>query len=468
MYKKINIFLFYFLLAGFLSCSGGGGSSSSNNSSSEGVKWGYLLPETKGIYYKCDDLTGKTGPEGRFEYYKGKNVKFYLGGIELGTVAGQKIVTPFNLAGYATVPVEIQDGATSAELDNYPKARNITHFLLAVNELYNKYDNLVESLEAMNTELSSKTLSFDVSDNVTQFQARIEDIQNQTAWWSIFVKSCYAISIGGLNSINATLITTHLNGLNTNVNNYNSNKPGAPDDYDTIDYTGVENPPVDGSVMTMDQLKGIWLIVRGIYGDENGTPDGAYRKKLIDYPQGNYLARFNGSENVEDFLCASYSKWLEFSEDSFWMIVNITGPVYFRTGFTGILNGSDPWYDDTDTTPDSKAPADFEGLWRQSAKQSEDGIETYNGQPFNSDLYISTERTSDYFIIKLPEMVKIGPDTSTWDGVSYYSILFSKPEKGYVKMYYQEGTTKTLYAVLKKVKSSEFDGAKESFFPIDQ
>jgi len=62
MFRRILVLFLFVTLSGFIYCGGGGGGSTS----ASGVKWGYLLPETKGIYYSCGDLSGKTGPEGRF------------------------------------------------------------------------------------------------------------------------------------------------------------------------------------------------------------------------------------------------------------------------------------------------------------------------------------------------------------------------------------------------------------------
>jgi hypothetical protein len=207
MIRRIIILLSIFVFIAFISCfGGGGGNSGSVPPSGSNVKWGYLLPETKGIYYECGDIKGKTGPEGRFEYYEGQNVRFYIGGIELGTVAGQKIVTPFTLAGYDTVPENIQDVATEDELDQYPGARNRLHFLLAINELYEdgeyRYEELVETMESRHEELESKTLNFDTTVTVVEFQTSLGSLVAKSAWWSIFIKSCYAATIGSLNTTN--------------------------------------------------------------------------------------------------------------------------------------------------------------------------------------------------------------------------------------------------------------------------
>lgn len=486
MLKKGIIIFFALLFISLISCFGGGGSSDTPSSASN-VKWGYLLPETKGIYYRCENLTGKTGPEGRFEYYEGKNVRFYLGGIELGTVAGQKTVTPFTLSGYDTVPPEIQDGATDAELDKYPRARNIMHFLLAINELYDntkgyRYEKLVESLEAMHTELNSKTLDFNVTDTVAQFQARLDNLKNQTAWWSLFIKSCYAISLGGLNSINATLITGHITGINGTVNNYNANKPGEADQYGSLDYTGVSNPPVDGQILTLAQLNGVWIAEWDIYGDRanNFNPDSAYRDAYVQFPQKNYIVRFDGSQLEEDFICSEYQTYYQFSlSNSSDMrqgrYVKFTGPIASKQ--TAYANKPTEYPDYPNViyyigkggAAVKSWPKDhFIGLWKANNGEYKhvlvDGV--------YCDKIISYSSDSEYAILTFPYVDNFDDglgDRYVGDG----QILFTKPVNGRVKVYgisldsNGNRLPKELLQTIRKVADNTVSGAVDADFPVD-
>lgn len=494
MIKRSMVFLIIFITTASIFCSGSSSSNNSNNDRSQsasgsGIKWGYLLPETKGIYYECEDIKGKTGPEGRFEYYEGKNVRFYIGGIELGTVKGDKIITPFSLAGYGTVPDEIQDGATDVELNNYPAARNITHFLLAINELYDnasgsyRYESLVESLEEMHTELFSKNLNFNVDDNVAQFQARLENLQYKSAWWSFFIKSCYAISLGGLNTINSTLITSRLTGLNSSVNNFNNNKPGSADDYRSLDYTGVSNPPVDGEVLTQAQLNGVWISEWDIYGDRanNDNPDSVYRDEYVQFPQKNYIVRLDGSQLEEDFICAQYQTYYTFrlsnaNDMTQGRYVEFSGPVGSKqtayasfTGYPDKIFYREGWDPGINNWRYNEYDKDhFIGVW----KANNDEYQHVIIDGFYRDKIISYSSNYDHATLTFPYIDEF--DDGLGDRyVGNGKYIFTKPVKGRVKVYGvfldSDGSARPmiLLRTLRKVADNTVNGAVDADFPVD-
>jgi len=66
-----------------------------------------------GVFYSTDTLSGITDEDGRFEYFDGETVRFFLGGTTLGQSPGQARVSPFDLAG-VTPPVD-DDSFNSVE-----------------------------------------------------------------------------------------------------------------------------------------------------------------------------------------------------------------------------------------------------------------------------------------------------------------------------------------------------------------
>ncbi len=404
--------------------------------------WGYLTPETKGIYYECGDLTGKTGPEGRFNYHKGEEVTFYLGGVELGTVIGGQIVTPFSLAGHDPVPADF-DTALANDMEDYPKARNIMHFLLAINELYDSgsssylYEELVETFESMHLELNGKTLDFsDIA--IGDFQAQLDNLSTRR------------ISLGGLNLIDKTLITGHIQDLETKVTNAQE-RPEHLYDYSDADYAGIPNPPVDGQVMTLEQLKGVWLLEWGEYGDrpDPENPDSAYRDEKVNFPQDNYILRFDGSDNFEDLSCRNYGVYFEITDTTFEKYIIIQGPVAFRSPFDGTINGQ------------PHVESDFIGKWKKVDYES-----SVNGIFENEYEY---EMTNSGSLLKFPNL-----DGDEETGIYYVNgigeqLHFSIPKDGRITLttLNAEELESNVIGILRKVDPSAVTDSEDAFFSVD-
>ncbi len=430
--------------------------------------WGYLTPETKGIYYECGDLSGKTGPEGRFNYKKGEEVKFYLGGVELGTVTGGQVVTPFSLAGHDPVPADL-DSALGNDLADYPKARNIMHFLLAINELYDNgnssylYEDLVETLESMHLELNGKTLDFsDLA--IDDFQAQLNNLSSRR------------ISLGGLNLIDTALITESVQDLDTKVANA-QNRPEYLYDYSEIDYTGVSNPPTDGQILSEEQLNGVWIAEWQLYGGDMdysdiNDPDTLYRHEYVEFPQNNYFIRFDGSANNEDFACGQYQTYYSFdiSKKEQYRFIKIDGPIVSK-------QLSSPNYPDSiDYEGGSSLKEDFIGLWKADNDFYSDT--TVAGYQLNK--YLSYTTNSNYSILTLPRIDDF-EDNGTDERRGDFQIIFGKPDQGRVKVYMtvvddsgnividDNGTRLEMLPLftLKKIRDDSVDGAQTAFFPID-
>ncbi|HTY03648.1 MAG TPA: alkaline phosphatase PhoX [Rhodocyclaceae bacterium] len=85
----------YYLVA----CGGGSGGSGSTRSTGT-----FIDSPVKGLYYEASPsgASGTTDADGKFDYYAGDTVRFYVGGksgTSLGSTAGDAIVGPFDLTG---------------------------------------------------------------------------------------------------------------------------------------------------------------------------------------------------------------------------------------------------------------------------------------------------------------------------------------------------------------------------------
>ena len=87
---KINGLITVSLL-GLTACGGGGGSSSDV---ANGV---FRDSSVSGLTYESGRLTGVTNEQGAFRYEEGTDVSFNIGAVDLGSGAGQPVMTPLNL-----------------------------------------------------------------------------------------------------------------------------------------------------------------------------------------------------------------------------------------------------------------------------------------------------------------------------------------------------------------------------------
>ncbi|MCO5785601.1 hypothetical protein DHB74_04445 [Pseudomonas sp. G11-1] len=80
------------MLAGCFS--GSGSSDSRSDELSEGV---FIDSAVSGLRFSTETQQGRTSAEGAFVYRPGENIDFAVGGIQLGSAAGQSVITPINL-----------------------------------------------------------------------------------------------------------------------------------------------------------------------------------------------------------------------------------------------------------------------------------------------------------------------------------------------------------------------------------
>lgn len=119
---------------------GGGGSSSNTPSSSSSNTGTFIDVPTKNLKYVTPTLSGYTDENGKYQYKDGEKVKFYLGDMLLGEVAGGEIVTPYTLAGDTNISNPSQ------------KAKNIARLLQSLDSNQTDEDRILlpESVKTLN------------------------------------------------------------------------------------------------------------------------------------------------------------------------------------------------------------------------------------------------------------------------------------------------------------------------------
>ncbi|MBW1758434.1 MAG: hypothetical protein JRJ80_20010, partial [Deltaproteobacteria bacterium] len=98
-----------------------------------------------GAFYSTDTLSGITDEDGRFEYFEGETVRFFLGGTTLGQSPGQARVSPFDLAG--VIPPVDDDSFNAVEASGELFRPVNIAFLLQTLDLDATPDNGIEISE---------------------------------------------------------------------------------------------------------------------------------------------------------------------------------------------------------------------------------------------------------------------------------------------------------------------------------
>ncbi|MBU3020466.1 hypothetical protein KO518_01445, partial [Aestuariibacter sp. A3R04] len=83
-------------VATFISLLGGCGSIGSDDDT--WLTGNFIDSAVEGVEYRASGETGITDAEGTFRYKKGDSVSFSIGGIQLGTVAGDTLITPYSFS----------------------------------------------------------------------------------------------------------------------------------------------------------------------------------------------------------------------------------------------------------------------------------------------------------------------------------------------------------------------------------
>jgi len=144
---------------------GGGDSSTSDNTttSSTSTEIGTFVDSpVQGLKYETATLSGYTDESGQFKYKKGETVTFKIGNLNLGSVKGNKLITPLTLAG-------------ENDLDNISnKATNIARVLQSLDDVPSN-DGLIRIPSSLkNLQVSNIDLESDADLNT--ILAKAEDI----------------------------------------------------------------------------------------------------------------------------------------------------------------------------------------------------------------------------------------------------------------------------------------------------
>jgi hypothetical protein len=152
------MFILPFSLAVITSMTSCGGSK--NKSAPPPTAQGIFLDAVvEGLAYRSGGQSGKTDPNGVFTYETGKDIRFSLGGIALGSALGQSLITP----------IELVTEATDA---NHPAVINRLRLLQTIDDDANP-SNGIQITELMHREAEDETLEFNQSTEAFEADADV-------------------------------------------------------------------------------------------------------------------------------------------------------------------------------------------------------------------------------------------------------------------------------------------------------
>jgi hypothetical protein len=129
--------------------SGCGGSSSDAPATEETQTGTFIDAKVQGLEYKTASFNGFTNENGNFNYYDGENVEFSLGGIKLGKIKAQSIITP----------IEVCEANSSTDL----KVLNMLIFLQSLDSDNNTSNGITISNEVR---YQAQNKSFDLINDI--------------------------------------------------------------------------------------------------------------------------------------------------------------------------------------------------------------------------------------------------------------------------------------------------------------
>lgn len=121
-----------------------------------------------GLYYETATQAGQTNAQGEFRYRSGETVRFYVGEILIGEVAGAAILSPFDLAGMTPPTSQSDIYRVVHQMMNQSRAIpldrviNIAMFLQTIDENGDTSDGIQIPAEMHNLAVGV-TLDFDQS-----------------------------------------------------------------------------------------------------------------------------------------------------------------------------------------------------------------------------------------------------------------------------------------------------------------
>lgn len=153
---NIRILLASIVLAVVVACGGGGGGGAP--ATATGV---FKDSNVSGLTYLSGSVTGVTTQSGGFIYSVGQQVTFSIGGVVLGTVNGQSVVTPVSL---------VAGGTTST-----PEVQNIVRFLMMLDQDGNPDNGITISPNVQAAAANWTQVNFSAVDLDTELASIISD-----------------------------------------------------------------------------------------------------------------------------------------------------------------------------------------------------------------------------------------------------------------------------------------------------
>ncbi len=180
----IRIIYLFCLLLILTACGGGGGDGDGGPQLSSGV---FIDSPVEGLRYQTATQDGFTDTNGIFTYLSGEEISFYIGGILLGSAAGEALITPIDLVPGA---VDHTD----------PRVINILRF--------------VQSLDDDNDPSNGIRITAEVSDLAANmsidFNQSIIDFENDGNVQTVVAELTAVTSAGARSLIDAETAQTHL------------------------------------------------------------------------------------------------------------------------------------------------------------------------------------------------------------------------------------------------------------------
>ena len=157
--RIITSLVFSLGFAFLASCGGGSGSDSGTSATAAGV---FKDSNTSGLSYVSGNQSGTTGPDGSFSYEVGQPVTFSVGGVTIGTVSGQSVITP----------VDLVPGASSGSV----QVQNIVRFLLMLDSDGDPTNGITVSAATQSVAANWQQVDFTTASLSTALVSIISDV----------------------------------------------------------------------------------------------------------------------------------------------------------------------------------------------------------------------------------------------------------------------------------------------------
>jgi len=150
-----------FLTAILMGCGGGGGDGTTSGGGVSTATGIFKDSNVSGLNYVSGSQSGVTGADGTFTYEVGQSVTFSVGGVTIGSVTGQSIVTP----------VDLVAGGSSSSM----QVQNIVRFLMMLDVDGDASNGIVISSAVQTMAVNWSQVDFSTTDLSTALTSIISD-----------------------------------------------------------------------------------------------------------------------------------------------------------------------------------------------------------------------------------------------------------------------------------------------------